>query len=315
MDVYQLVHKTETKVLLAETYSPLDIVMKYYGNGVKKGAHIPFNFLMISQISNNSNAEDYANTINAWLNLMVDDRTANWVIGNHDKNRVGSRLGADRMDMLNMIVMTLPGIAVTYQGEEIGMTDVWISWNDTKDPSACNSNEQIYETLSRDPERTPFQWNDGPNAGFSRNSSTWLPVGPLYKTVNVKRERGIAKSHLNIYKQLRGLRNEDAFKKNNTARVKALNKNVLAILRTDNKKNYITLININNEIENVNLAMAFKDLPSSLQYVLLTDHSSHKFGDKISTNNIVLLPKESVILSSFEPAELLNNNYFKYVVT
>lgn len=44
------------------------------------------------------------------------------------------------------------------QGEEIGMTDQWLSWNDTVDPAACNSNPSIYEQFSRDPERTPFQW-------------------------------------------------------------------------------------------------------------------------------------------------------------
>lgn len=38
------------------------------------------------------------------------------------------------------------------------MTDQWLSWNDTVDPAACNSNPSIYEQFSRDPERTPFQW-------------------------------------------------------------------------------------------------------------------------------------------------------------
>lgn len=43
------------------------------------------------------------------------------------------------------------------QGEEIGMTDVWISWEDTQDPQACRTNPDIYEPYSRDPARTPFQ--------------------------------------------------------------------------------------------------------------------------------------------------------------
>lgn len=53
----------------------------------------------------------------------------NLQIGNHDQNRIASRLGTDRIDMINMILLTLPGVSVTYNGEEIGMVDVWISWS------------------------------------------------------------------------------------------------------------------------------------------------------------------------------------------
>jgi len=67
--------------------------------------------------------------------------------------------------MLHMLTATLPGASVTYQGEELGMTNVWISWKDTVDPSACNTNPSIYERYSRDPERTPFQWADAQDAG------------------------------------------------------------------------------------------------------------------------------------------------------
>jgi alpha-glucosidase len=42
-----------------------------------------------------------------------------------------------------------------YKGEEIGMVDVWISWNDTVDPAGCNTNPNDYNTASRDPARTP----------------------------------------------------------------------------------------------------------------------------------------------------------------
>lgn len=132
--------------------------------------------------------------------------------------------------MMNILVQTLPGCSITYQGEEIGMTDVWISWNDTVDPSACNSNPSIYESLSRDPERTPFQWNDDVDAGFSTALKTWLPIAADYKKVNVQRELEIPLSHLNIYKQLKKLRQEATFKHGNVD-VKAVQQNVLAVKR------------------------------------------------------------------------------------
>lgn len=86
-------------------------------------------------------------------------------MGNHDNKRVGSRF-PDRADQMIMLEMILPGVAVTYNGEEIGMTDKDdMSWEDTVDPQACNTNPQVYQSKTRDPERTPFQWNDEKNAG------------------------------------------------------------------------------------------------------------------------------------------------------
>lgn len=144
---------------------------------------------------------------------------------------MGSRLGTDRIDMLNMIILTLPGCSVSYMGEEIGMTDVWISWNDTVDPSACNSNPDIYETLSRDPERTPFQWNREYQSGFSTANKTWLPIAPNYKDVNMESEKQQPESHLNIFKELQQkIRSEPAIRYGQT-QVVPVNQNVLAVQR------------------------------------------------------------------------------------
>jgi len=65
-----------------------------------------------------------------------------------------------------MITLLLPGVAVTYNGDEIGMEDTWISWEDTKDPQGCNAGKDVYEKASRDPARTPFQWDNTTSAGI-----------------------------------------------------------------------------------------------------------------------------------------------------
>lgn len=98
------------------------------------------------------------------------------------------------------------GIAITYNGEELVMADQWISWADTVDPLACNQSPDTYETLSRDPARTPFQWDATKNAGFSTAYKTWLPVASNYKTVNVKSETEDLDSHLNVFKRLTRMR-------------------------------------------------------------------------------------------------------------
>ena len=64
-----------------------------------------------------------------------------------------------------MLALLLPGSAITYNGEEIGMEDGFVSWNETKDPAGINGGEDRYLIISRDAERTPFQWDNSTSAG------------------------------------------------------------------------------------------------------------------------------------------------------
>lgn len=110
------------------------------------------------------------------------------------------------------------------------MTDQWLSWNDTVDPAACNSNPQIYTKFSRDPERTPFQWNDKKNAGFSTATKTWLPVADNFKEVNVHKEENDENSHLKVYMNLKELRKMATFQ-HGVTKYKALGQQVVAVAR------------------------------------------------------------------------------------
>ncbi|CAE7569703.1 MAL1, partial [Symbiodinium sp. CCMP2456] len=93
----------------------------------------------------------------------------------------------------------LPGTPVVYQGDEIAMRDLFIPYSICKDPM-CLKNPDMFATTGRDPERTPMQWTSGPQAGFSSNASTWLPVNPDHTTVNVETESKDPTSPLEIMK-------------------------------------------------------------------------------------------------------------------
>ncbi|KAH8402287.1 hypothetical protein KR009_010983 [Drosophila setifemur] len=299
LDSFQREHGGDECILMAETYSPIDIVMQYYGNDTSEGAQLPFNFLLISELTNSSNAHSYSDTVLKWLQHMPKGRTANWVLGNHDKPRVGSRLGRDRVDMLNMLTATLPGASVTYQGEELGMTDVWISWKDTVDPSACNTNPSIYEQYSRDPERTPFQWSDAQDAGFSNASKTWLPIALDYKQVNVELEQQRPLSHLNVFKQLWQLRKQSRTLQLGDTEVIALSDAVLSVKRNlPHESSIVTLLNLYDGVETVNLQPDFPDLPSQLRVLVVTERSQVKVGDLVNTASLQLQPKDSLVLES-----------------
>lgn len=86
------------------------------------------------------------------------------------------------------------------------MTDVFISWEDTVDPQACRTNPDIFHYASRDPARTPFQWNCTHNAGFSTAQKTWLPLSDNYTEVNVESQKTHDRSHLKVFKALLELR-------------------------------------------------------------------------------------------------------------
>uniref|UniRef100_A0A1B0GBF8 alpha-glucosidase n=1 Tax=Glossina morsitans morsitans TaxID=37546 RepID=A0A1B0GBF8_GLOMM len=298
LDDFQQEHGGDELIIMAETYSPIEVIMKYYGNDTVNGVQIPFNFLLITWLTNASSAYDYAKAIHTWLDNMPNGRTANWVLGNHDQHRLASRLGEDRVDMMNILLLTLPGCSVTYMGEEIGMSNVWISWNDTVDPSACNSNPNIYEKLSRDPERTPFQWSDEYQAGFTTAKKTWLPLALDYEKVNVKEERKVKLSHLDIYKQLQELRKQPTLR-HGLAEIVAINNNVLAVKRYLLKDyTYVTLMNINDNRETFNLLEVFSDLPEEMMYVVVTKESERKIGTRVHVSSVQLNPKEAVILQS-----------------
>lgn len=107
-----------------------------------------------------------------------------------------------------------------YQGEEILMTDNRaITWEQTDDPQACQTNSSVYQEFTRDPVRTPFQWDDTKNAGFTTGDTTWLPVHSNYGTRNLKAQIEAPKSTFKLYQHLIQLRQSEIFKNGDYASV------------------------------------------------------------------------------------------------
>ena len=208
------------RVLMAEAYvNSLSNLMKYYGTPQAPIAHFPFNFKLSGLPIRGFRADAHTvkKAIDGWMGAMPAGAGAwpNWLVGNHDRPRVADRFGPEFVDAVNAIVLLLPGTAVTYYGEELGM---WghpeISYEDTKDVKGRQAGPERYQRYSRDPQRTPMQWDGGPNAGFSDPSAsgegeptTWLPLHPNYRTLNVEAQlKEAEESHLKVYKALVALR-------------------------------------------------------------------------------------------------------------
>ena len=178
---------------------------------------------------------------------------------------MASRLGVERGDLLNIMLQTLPGIAITYQGEELVMTDVHLTWEETVDPPACNSNPLVYHEKSRDPARTPFPWDDTKNAGFSTGDKTWLPVGTEYVKVNVKAQEEAVNSHLKIFRKLTKIRKEPMFRSGSYQGVLSKSKNMYIYRRQNSTSIAIILLNFAKTEETVDLIEFFPFIPEKFK--------------------------------------------------
>ncbi|XP_039501929.1 maltase A2 [Drosophila santomea] len=283
LDNYRAQNGGESRVLLAEAYSSVETLSAYFGNSTHQGTQLPMNFQLM-YLSGYSTAEDVVGSIDYWMNTMwKEHQTANWVVGNHDTNRVADRMGAHKVDLLNVIVNALPGASVTYYGEEIGMSNVDVECTG----DSCED---------RDGERTPMQWTAGKNADFSDGESTWLPLSPEYQRYNVQTERGVSRSSLNIFKGLQALKSSAAFmafKDDGGFSYEAVTKQVLQIIRTNKiSEEYRILVNMGNDIEILD-GLASK----TYEYVLATAYSTHYPGQKADLSaRIILMPYEAVVL-------------------
>src|ERR1700758_4374765 len=144
--------------MIGEAYLPIDRLMAYYGADLT-GFHLPFNFHLISTAWQ---PESIAALIQSYEAALPPGGWPNWVLGNHDRSRVASRVGVAQARVAAMLLLTLRGTPTIYQGEEIGMLDVAIPSDQVQDPFELNVPGF---GLGRDPARTPMPWTRASGGG------------------------------------------------------------------------------------------------------------------------------------------------------
>ncbi|XP_068184339.1 amino acid transporter heavy chain SLC3A1 isoform X2 [Antennarius striatus] len=185
-------------------YHEVDKTMMYYSTSLVKESDFPFNFYLLD-LPQNTSGLWVRHLVNLWMANMPQGRWANWVVGNHDKSRIASSAGQTYTRVINMLLLTLPGTPTTYYGEEIGMENINVTESQIQDPAG-----KYNASASRDPQRSPMQWSNDTNAGFSNNTNTtWLPVHPDYRSVNVEVQKKDKDSVLAQYSFLSNLRQSE----------------------------------------------------------------------------------------------------------
>jgi len=197
----------ENKMLVGEVYmnNPREAA-RYLGEN-DDGLHMAFNFsFMFSKFS----ATEFKQKVEVWERAIDNRGWPAYFLSNHDYVRHISRYSKRkwteaRARVAAAMLLTLRGTPFLYQGEEIGMRNVWFWKHEVLDPIG----RQYWPFHpGRDGERTPMQWTGGKNAGFS-DAEPWLRVHRNHKMVNVAAEQVDSGSLLNFYKKLIRLRREN----------------------------------------------------------------------------------------------------------
>ena len=182
-----------------ENYNTQEQYLGFYG--VNPDVSMPFNF---EGLNVGFYADAFRTLVNEFQGMIDPEKhTPVYCFSNHDQPRVVTRYGgAEQARLVALMQLTLPGLPVVYYGDEIGMPNTPIAHEEIQDKSVFSSGD---ESVGRDPERTPMQWNAGEFAGFSE-VKPWLPIGKTYKIDNVMRQQGEPDSFLAMYQRLLKLR-------------------------------------------------------------------------------------------------------------
>ncbi|SOC10647.1 alpha-glucosidase [Pseudobutyrivibrio ruminis] len=234
------------------------------------------------------------------------------IIENHDEPRGVSRfipkedLDDTSKKMLAGIYFLLPGLPFIYQGQEIGMENL-DKVNDVNDLDDC-ANANIYETalhegkthaealahlinVTRDNARTPFQWDDSENAGFT-SGNPWLLINPKYKHINLAEQINNSDSVFNFYKELISLRKNPEYESTlvygEFAPYKPEQKNLLAYSRVG-EKSVMVIANYQKDAQTLSL-------PSKIKKVLLSNTSKTLDNSSFNGTEIVLSPYELLVV-------------------
>ena len=261
----------DDRLLIGELYLPIDRLVRYYGEG-GSGVQLPMNLHLISTPWD---AESVACLIDTYEASLPPEGWPTWVLGNHDRSRIASRVGRAQARVAAMLLLTLRGTPTLYYGDELGMRDVPIPHELVQDPFERNVPGI---GVGRDPERTPMQWSQEENAGFT-TGKPWLPVSKDHVEVNVEAQGQDPRSMLSLHRRLLALRRaEPALAVGSYAPVEAA-RGLLAYSREKDGSRFLIALNLGSEPRTLSAA----GLAQGGQVILSTflDREDEAVGERL----------------------------------
>ena len=289
--------------MVGEIIASLPTIKEFLGENAD-GLNLAFLF---KSLNVPLNAKKVRELIELYERHFSEPLMPTWVFGNHDRFRRISKLnGSMKKAKLNAALqLTARGVPFIYYGEEIGMEQADIGVKESLDPLARHFRRvppfvhsilgKCKQSIMRDGCRTPMQWNDTENGGFSEAGvETWLPVTPSYRERNVLSQEEDPDSLLHCYKRFLRMRRETPVLHSGNLKIippKEIPKNILSYVRSFNdegteQKVYIFL-NFSGEIVS---SMAPVKNPELLTSTTIRSDPFQKDGE------MVLTPWEGIVL-------------------
>ena len=254
--------------------------------------------------------------LRVWRKGLIEPQIFNYgngwnalVIENHDNPRSMSRFGFNSKDYPYEVATMLPlsvffgfGTPFIYEGEEIGMRDAHFEYDEFRDPVINFVHDRYLKKIplgekwrlkilnngGRDNARTPMQWDDSPNAGFT-TGTPWIKVNENYKEINVKNDLSSDRSIYKFYQRLLSLKKHDQILLNGT--IKDLcpnNKKVFAYDRCLDKRHDLIISNYTDKT----IKYSLPDEMKNYSYML---YLSNYENSKIENGSITLRPYEACV--------------------
>ena len=281
------------RVLIGETYLPDTAELdKWYGGKAKDELNLPMDMLLGFGDDRKLDAGQFRKYIDEADHELHGSQPL-FVFDNHDNARSIDRFGdgvhnREIAKVLASVLFTTRATAMMYYGEELGMvTTTPTRKEDVKDPIGITG---WPKEKGRDGERTPMQWTPGPQAGFSTDPKTWLPIAADYTTVNVQTESKEPGSLLEWYTRLIALRRSNAaLRDGDLTMLNASDPNVLSYVRTAGSgSSVVVAMNCTAQPQTVSLNLAGTSAKGTSVKTLATDQPS--LQNATSLNKILLPP-------------------------
>ncbi len=277
------------RMLLGEVFGNHAMIKRFLGEEKNDGLGLAFTFDKMLRFK--FSAGYFHKLITSLETDFPDPYMPVYVFSNHDRRRSLKRLKGDiaKAKLLHFMQLTVRGVPCVYYGEELGMTDLRMPYRKALDPIPHLFKgvprflvDIAGETLNRDELRTPMQWNDTANAGFSNAVTTWLPVHENYRTINAEKELADKSSLCNSIKALLQLRNSNEALSKGTMRLLASKKlpgNVLGYTRETAQQKLLVLINFGRDDKDVML-------PGGAKAILHTQGNALLTGNTLKLNGL-----------------------------